>query len=150
MNHPSNEVKQLVARAGGLLAREGALDVRAAPAAEALKALLPALVNGTKEKNTYVRANSELALRAILRLPHEDDFCQVRGAAAGPRPGTRHDRPRLPAAMPGPAGGGRARGAERRGGPRAAARAPRLAHGGPGLHAHLLNLRPRSTVRLLY
>lgn len=78
MNHSSNEVKQLVARAGALLAREGALDVRAAPAAEALKALLPALVNGTKEKNTYVRANSELALRAILRLPQEDDFCQVR------------------------------------------------------------------------
>lgn len=77
MNHSSNEVKQLVARAGALLAREGALDVRSPPAAEALKALLPALVNGTKEKNTYVRANSELALRAILRLPQEDDFCQV-------------------------------------------------------------------------
>lgn len=93
MNHPSNEVKQLVARAGGLLAREGVLDVRAAPAAEALKALLPALVNGTKEKNTYVRANSELALRAILRLPHEDEFCQVR---IWPPP-----RPRAAAALTG-------------------------------------------------
>lgn len=139
MNHSSNEVKQLVARAGALLAREGALDVRSAPAAEVLKALLPALVNGTKEKNTYVRANSELALRAILRLPQEDDFCQVsicpngHAAAAGRVP--THSSV---AAMPGPAGGGRARGAERRGGPRAAARAPRLAHGGPGLHAHLL------------
>ncbi|RVE41439.1 hypothetical protein evm_013909 [Chilo suppressalis] len=39
--------------------------------ADLLRALLPALVNGTKEKNTYVRANSELALRALLRLPHE-------------------------------------------------------------------------------
>lgn len=154
MNHQSNEVKQLVARAGALLAREGALDVRAAPAAEVLKALLPALVNGTKEKNTYVRANSELALRAILRLPHEDDFCQVRTAKKTARIGALLHRVRLSvllsAAMPGPAGGGRARGAQRRGGPSAAARAPRLAHGGPGLYAHLLNCRRRPPLRAAY
>lgn len=42
-----------------------------------LRALLPALVNGTKEKNTYVRANSELALKAVLRLPQDEAFHQV-------------------------------------------------------------------------
>lgn len=48
------------------------------PAADVLRALLPALVNGTKEKNTYVRANSELALRAVLRLPKDEQHAQVR------------------------------------------------------------------------
>lgn len=74
MNHSSNEVKQLVARAGAVVGREA----RARGAgAELLRALLPALVNGTKEKNTYVRANAELALRAVLRLPHDDQHAQV-------------------------------------------------------------------------
>ncbi|XP_038215346.1 eIF-2-alpha kinase activator GCN1 [Zerene cesonia] len=67
MNHNSNEVKQLMARAAAALG--GAL--RAGGPAELLRALLPALVNGTKEKNTLVRANAELALRALLRLPHD-------------------------------------------------------------------------------
>ncbi|KAM3961855.1 lethal (3) 80Fj [Aphomia sociella] len=74
MNHSSNEVKQLMASASALVGR----DVRPASCGggELLRALLPALVNGTKEKNTYVRANSELALRAVLRLPHDDQFLQ--------------------------------------------------------------------------
>lgn len=74
MNHSSNEVKQLMARASAMLGREAPLE---ACGGELLRALLPALVNGTKEKNTYVRANSELALRAVLRLPHDDHFHQV-------------------------------------------------------------------------
>ncbi|XP_013182147.1 PREDICTED: translational activator GCN1 isoform X1 [Papilio xuthus] len=73
MNHSSNEVKQLMARASALLGREAPLE---ACGGELLRALLPALVNGTKEKNTYVRANSELALRAVLRLPHDEHFHQ--------------------------------------------------------------------------
>lgn len=81
MNHPSNEVKQLMARAATLLGRGGVL--RGAHAHDTLRALLPALVNGTKEKNTYVRANAEIALRAVLQLPHDDDFHKV------PRPGAR-------------------------------------------------------------
>ncbi|XP_050665162.1 eIF-2-alpha kinase activator GCN1 isoform X1 [Leptidea sinapis] len=73
MNHTSNEVKQLMARACVVLGREGVLEAQGV-AADVMRALLPALVNGTKEKNTYVRANSEIALRAVLRLPHEENF----------------------------------------------------------------------------
>ncbi|CAH3879772.1 unnamed protein product [Pieris brassicae] len=71
MNHGSNDVKQLMARASAVLGRGGVAPE--GPGAELLRALLPALVNGTKEKNTYVRANSELALRALLRLSHDED-----------------------------------------------------------------------------
>nr|XP_049695154.1 eIF-2-alpha kinase activator GCN1 [Helicoverpa armigera] len=73
MNHPSNEVKQLMARAASMLGREAPLSA-SGPGAELLRALLPALVNGTKEKNTYVRANAEIALRAVLRLPQDEQF----------------------------------------------------------------------------
>ncbi|XP_075992954.1 lethal (3) 80Fj [Anticarsia gemmatalis] len=72
MNHSSNEVKQLMARASTLLGRGAALG--GGGGADVLRALLPALVNGTKEKNTYVRANAEIALRAVLRLPHDEQF----------------------------------------------------------------------------
>lgn len=74
LNHNSNEVKQLVARAAALVGREATPH---GVGAEVLRALLPALVNGTKEKNSYVRANSELALRAVLRLPHDEEHAQV-------------------------------------------------------------------------
>ncbi|XP_059061266.1 LOW QUALITY PROTEIN: stalled ribosome sensor GCN1 [Achroia grisella] len=73
MNHPSNEVKQLMASASAVVGREAAAEGNGG---ELLRALLPALVNGTKEKNTYVRANSELALRHVLRLPHDERFHQ--------------------------------------------------------------------------
>ncbi|XP_063377694.1 stalled ribosome sensor GCN1 [Cydia fagiglandana] len=72
MNHSNNEVKQLMARASTMLGRSGAL--RGARGPDALRPLLPALVNGTKEKNTYVRANAELALRAVLCLQNDDTF----------------------------------------------------------------------------
>ncbi|CAK1552697.1 unnamed protein product [Leptosia nina] len=74
MNHSSNDVKQLMARASVVLARDGL--VPSGVGVDLLRALLPALVNGTKEKNTYVRANSELALRAVLRLPHDEQHYQ--------------------------------------------------------------------------
>lgn len=73
MNHSSNEVKQLMARASSMLGREAPLGAGGA-SADVLRALLPALVNGTKEKNTYVRANAESALRAVLRLPQDEQF----------------------------------------------------------------------------
>lgn len=73
MNHTSNEVKQLMARASTLLGRAGVVDVDSSCGADVLRALLPALVNGTKEKNSYVRANAEIALRAVLRL-HDEQF----------------------------------------------------------------------------
>ncbi|XP_011149210.1 eIF-2-alpha kinase activator GCN1 [Harpegnathos saltator] len=65
MNNNSNDVKQLLARVCIHLARN-ILPEKMSP--ELLRALLPMLVNGTKEKNGYVKANSELALIAVLRL----------------------------------------------------------------------------------
>ncbi|XP_077511063.1 lethal (3) 80Fj [Amblyomma americanum] len=66
LNHTSNEVKQLVAQTVQWLSRclNGAQPVPA----QLLRSLVPQLVNGTKEKNTMVRANSEYALVALLRL----------------------------------------------------------------------------------
>ncbi|CAH0604472.1 unnamed protein product [Chrysodeixis includens] len=81
MNHSSNEVKQLMARASSMLGREAPLGA-SGPGADVLRALLPALVNGTKEKNTYVRANAESALRAVLRLPQDELFHLVSAPAS--------------------------------------------------------------------
>ena len=73
MNHNSNEMKQLVARVSSYLAKS---DIVLAP--EFLKASIPMLVNGTKEKNSYVKANSELSLVVVLRLRQGDtQFQQV-------------------------------------------------------------------------
>lgn len=65
MNNNSNDVKQLLAKVCIHLARNISPE-KMSP--ELLKSLLPMLVNGTKEKNGYVKANSELALIAVLRL----------------------------------------------------------------------------------
>lgn len=65
MNHPSNEVKQLLAKMCNYLAK--IVPAEKVPA-ELMKALIPMLVNGTKEKNGYVKSNSETALIAVLRL----------------------------------------------------------------------------------
>ncbi|CAH1402466.1 unnamed protein product [Nezara viridula] len=70
MNHQSNEVKQLLARVCSYLAR------REINSPELLKAVIPMLVNGTKEKNSYVKANSELSLVAVLRLRNGDEKLQ--------------------------------------------------------------------------
>ncbi|XP_062121555.1 stalled ribosome sensor GCN1 [Drosophila sulfurigaster albostrigata] len=69
MNHSSNDVKQLVAKScihlsKNLSADQIHLDV--------LKMLVPTLVNGTKEKNGYVKSNSELALVSLLRLRSDE------------------------------------------------------------------------------
>lgn len=72
MNHSNNEVKQLVARVCSYLAR---VEPELSP--EFLKAAIPMLVNGTKEKNSYVKANSELSLVAVLRLRQGDSVQQV-------------------------------------------------------------------------
>jgi hypothetical protein len=42
-----------------------------------MKVVVPALVMGTKEKNTMVRAASEAALVSLLRLRQGDQFYQV-------------------------------------------------------------------------
>ncbi|KAL3270236.1 hypothetical protein HHI36_009292 [Cryptolaemus montrouzieri] len=68
-NRSDNEVKQHFARVCMFLAKnipsENWTD-------DLLKHVLPTLVNGTKEKNSYVKANSEIALIAILKLKDDD------------------------------------------------------------------------------
>lgn len=75
MNHNSNEVKQLLARVCTHLAKNVPPE-KMTP--ELLKLVLPTLVNGTKEKNSYVKANSEIALITVLRLREGDEMHQVR------------------------------------------------------------------------
>lgn len=74
MNHPNNDVKQLLARVCTML---GKMVPSENMAPELLKLLLPTLVNGTKEKNGYVKANSEIALISVLRLRQGDEVQKV-------------------------------------------------------------------------
>lgn len=74
INNNSNEVKQLLAKVSFYLAKKVPHE-KLSP--ELLKLLLPTLVNGTKERNVYVKANSEIALIAILRLKEGDVMYQV-------------------------------------------------------------------------
>ncbi|KAH8346010.1 hypothetical protein KR084_004221, partial [Drosophila pseudotakahashii] len=69
MNHSSNDVKQLVAKSCTHLSKSLTADQINL---EVLKYLVPMLVNGTKEKNGYVKSNSEIALISILRLRTND------------------------------------------------------------------------------
>uniref|UniRef100_A0A8D8V396 eIF-2-alpha kinase activator GCN1 n=1 Tax=Cacopsylla melanoneura TaxID=428564 RepID=A0A8D8V396_9HEMI len=64
MNHPNNDVKQLVAKMCTYLAKSSSSPL----APDFLRPVIPMLVNGTKEKNGYVKANSEYALVAVLKL----------------------------------------------------------------------------------
>ena len=57
--------------------REGSGDDHAGLSPEVLRVVVPALVMGTKEKNTMVRAASELAIVMLLRLRHGDQLYQV-------------------------------------------------------------------------
>lgn len=45
--------------------------------AEFLKVIVPMLVNGTKEKNSFVKANCEFSLIAVLKLREDDAVHQV-------------------------------------------------------------------------
>lgn len=74
MNHSSNEVKQLLATVCSMLAKT-VPPQQMAP--ELLRLLIPMLVNGTKEKNSYVKASSEFALVSVLRLRQGDETQQV-------------------------------------------------------------------------
>jgi hypothetical protein len=73
MNHNNNEVKQLLAKTVIYLSK--VLDQNMT-SPELLKALVPMLVNGTKEKNGYVKSNSEIALISILRLKNGEEVHQ--------------------------------------------------------------------------
>lgn len=78
MNHNSNEIKQLLAKSCNHIARTLTAK-QISP--ELIKYLIPMLVNGTKEKNGYVKSNSEIALISILRLREDEqifhDVCKV-------------------------------------------------------------------------
>lgn len=83
MNHSSNEVKQSAAASSIYLSKnmEKRLPITL------MKSLVPLLVNGTKEKNTMVKANSEHALVSVLRLREaEDDTPAVLLADLDPGP----------------------------------------------------------------
>ncbi|GFU29456.1 eIF-2-alpha kinase activator GCN1 [Nephila pilipes] len=71
MNHSTNEVKQTVALAVNFLARKVVLPPYF------MKSVVPHLVNGTKEKNTIVKSNSEFALVTLLGLRVNDERAQV-------------------------------------------------------------------------
>lgn len=73
MNHTSNEVKQLLAKTCIYLAKTVPVE-KTAP--EYLRLVIPMLVNGTKEKNGYVKSNSEIALVYVLRLREGDEVHQ--------------------------------------------------------------------------
>ena len=67
INHANNDVKQLVAVVAGRLAKCVPNESDILPP-ELLKPLLPALVNGTKEKNSTVKSSSEFALVSVLGM----------------------------------------------------------------------------------
>lgn len=73
MNHASNEVKQILAKTCNFLAKN--VPAEKVPA-ELLKVVIPMLVNGTKEKNGYVKSNSEISLISVLRLRDGEDTYQ--------------------------------------------------------------------------
>ncbi|XP_005190412.2 stalled ribosome sensor GCN1 [Musca domestica] len=78
MNHTNNEIKQLVAKCCNYIANSS--NVKELPI-ELIKSLIPMLVNGTKEKNGYVKSNAEIALVSILQLRKDETVyehvCQV-------------------------------------------------------------------------
>lgn len=76
MNHINNEVKQLLAKTSIYLSKAVSHEKMLESNPQFLKSLIPSLVNGTKEKNGYVKSNSEIALISILRLRTGDTVFQ--------------------------------------------------------------------------
>ena len=74
MKRESNDVKALSAQCVTYVTQscESRLDD------VTIRLLVPALVNGTKERNTLVKSNSELALVSLLRMRSGDSTLQVR------------------------------------------------------------------------
>ena len=73
-NHAVTEVKQRVAEVCSnlALAAPDPLDI------SELKLIVPQIVNGTKEKNSAVRHDSEVALADVLALRKDDSLLEVR------------------------------------------------------------------------
>ncbi|ODM88729.1 Translational activator GCN1, partial [Orchesella cincta] len=74
VNSSSNEVKNLVAQAANVVAKD---IMPATLPKEVARYLIPALVNGTKEKDPGVRGASESALISILQLKEGDEGCSL-------------------------------------------------------------------------
>ena len=79
MKHDSNDVKQIVGQIVIWLAQSFPNMLPS----NLIRQLIPLLVNGTKERNTLVRANSELALVALLHLRVGETGFQVRTGVGG-------------------------------------------------------------------
>lgn len=71
MKNDSNDVKQLVTQIIPHLSRGGNLTD------DHVKLLIPPLVMGTKEKNTVVKTNSEIAVVAVLHLRKDETVLKV-------------------------------------------------------------------------
>lgn len=71
LNHSNNEIKTCVAVSSSFLAKN--YSPKTLPISM-LKILVPLLVNGTKEKNSIVKLNSELSLITILKLRRSDQI----------------------------------------------------------------------------
>jgi len=69
LNNSSNEVKILMGQASEVFARQLYPQVMSK---EMMRTIVPALVMGTKEKNSIVRASCESALIYLLHLRHSD------------------------------------------------------------------------------
>ncbi|KAK7087777.1 stalled ribosome sensor GCN1-like [Littorina saxatilis] len=76
LKNDSTDVKQLVGRVLVYMANAHSGDNNSSVSAEVLRVVIPALVMGTKEKNTMVRAASESAIVALFNLRQGDRLYQ--------------------------------------------------------------------------
>jgi hypothetical protein len=74
MKNESNDIKQCVSRVMNYVAGQYYDSILPKPL---VKAWVPMLVNGCKEKNTMVKSNSEYALIRVLRMKEGDEGQQV-------------------------------------------------------------------------
>ena len=77
MKSDSNDVKQLVGQVIELVSRVANQCSDSGLEEASVKLWVPALINGTKEKNTTVRSYSESALIMMLQLRKSEDLAKV-------------------------------------------------------------------------
>ena len=76
LNNASNEVKVLLGNSCEIIGRH--VYPKVIPK-DLIRYVIPMLVNGTKEKNSMVRASCESALVSLLHLRHGDATMNVSG-----------------------------------------------------------------------
>ncbi len=79
MKHESNDVKALTALSISFVASCSPTPLDG----DVMRILVPMLVNGTKEKNTLVKTNSEQALVVLLKIRKGDQTLQVGTSYSG-------------------------------------------------------------------